>query len=146
MDEMNDNVVPLRTRASERSIQMNLANHQRVEETAAFIAAELRTLLDRTNYDSHLSRQIREACPTYKKLTNIEHALARLRALAIVQADIIADIETMTWPDADDFDDADGDEAPADAGLRSTALEQALRRIGGVRMSCAAEEEREERH
>jgi hypothetical protein len=50
-----------------------------------------------------------------------------------VQADIIADIETMTWPDADDFDDADGDEALADAGLRSTALEQALRRIGGVR-------------
>jgi hypothetical protein len=42
---------------------MNLANHQRVEETAAFIAAELRTLLDRTNYDSHLSRQIREAVP-----------------------------------------------------------------------------------
>jgi hypothetical protein len=79
-----------------------LANTKRVEETAVFVAAELHTLLDRTNFKSHLITRLREACPAYRSLTNIESCLAFLRALALMQADVIADIGTLMWPDEED--------------------------------------------
>jgi hypothetical protein len=85
---------------------MKPRNEARIETTAQFIAAELKVLLDRYNYKSHLSAALKERCPAYKNgLTNEERELATLRALAITQIEITRDIASMTT--AGDFDDVD---------------------------------------
>jgi hypothetical protein len=84
----------------------NLFNKARVDETATFIAAELMTILDRSHYDSPLSKRISEACPTYARgLTNGERIAATLRALNMVQLEIIADLTSLENDDDDDGDD-----------------------------------------
>lgn len=73
-----------------------LFNRKRVDETTAFIAAELRILLDRSNIDSHMSRRVREACPVYGQGQTIgESVLATLRALNIVQLEVFADLASL---------------------------------------------------
>jgi hypothetical protein len=90
-----------------------LFNMARVEETATFIAAELKTLLDR-NYDSHMSRRIREACPTYHNgLTNGEGLLAKLRALSMAQLELTAELGGMKRDLDTMFDDDDEEEVAA---------------------------------
>jgi hypothetical protein len=89
-----------------------LFNMARVEETATFIAAELKTVLDR-NYESHMSRRISEACPAYKNgLTNGEGLLARLRALSMAQLEISAELGGM-HRDLDTMFDDDDEEVAA---------------------------------
>jgi hypothetical protein len=74
-----------------------LHNQALVDETAEFIAAELKTLLDRTNVDSHMNRRISEACPAYRRgLTNGDRVLAALKALHLVGLDLIRDMASMT--------------------------------------------------
>jgi len=85
-----------------------LFNKARTEETTAFIAAELRTLLDRNELDSYMSRRIREACPAYRNgLTNGERVLATSLALAAVQGDVTRalaslEYETAYWDEDDE--------------------------------------------
>jgi hypothetical protein len=85
-----------------------LFDQARVDETAEFIATELKVLLDRKKYDSHMSRRISEACPAFRQgLTNGERVLATVKALHQVGPDLIADLTSMTreptfeerWPD-----------------------------------------------
>ena len=86
-----------------------MCNKTRVEETASFIAAELKALLDRYNMDSHMSRRIREACPAYENgLTNSEKLLATLRALSMVQIEVGVDFGTLTTGH-EDFAQAEGE-------------------------------------
>jgi hypothetical protein len=87
-----------------------LFNVKRVEETATFIATELKTLLDRKSANSQMSLRLREMCPAYGKLTIGEHVLAILRALSMVELEIIADLASLTTKPSDMFDD-DEDEA-----------------------------------
>jgi hypothetical protein len=72
-----------------------------IESAAAFIAAELRTLLDPSNSDSHINRRLQEACPAWDRLTNGERAFAAGRALIVVQrvSEDLSSLET----DADDW-------------------------------------------
>jgi hypothetical protein len=83
-----------------------LFDMSRVEEATAFIAAELRTLLDRNNIESHMSKRIAAACPAYKNgLTNGERLLATLRAFSMAQLEILAELGSMkhdVWVDDDD--------------------------------------------
>jgi hypothetical protein len=74
-----------------------LFNQTLVDETAEFIAAELKVLLDRKRYDSHMSQRIAESCPAYHRgLTNSERVLATLKALHLVGPDLIGDLTSMT--------------------------------------------------
>ena len=81
-----------------------LFNKDRVESAATFIAAELKTLLDRSNIKSDLQRRISKACPP--QLTIGEQVLATLRALAIVQLEVAADMASLLrespWYDDED--------------------------------------------
>jgi hypothetical protein len=79
-----------------------LHNMARVEEAATFIAGELRTILDRKDIDSHMSRRVREACPAYNGLTNGEVLLATLRALSMAQLEISAELADLTDGKDDD--------------------------------------------
>jgi hypothetical protein len=80
-----------------------------VDDTAAFIATELRTLLDRKNIDSHMSRRMRE-CPAYNKGQTIgEAVLATLLALNPVQNEVARDLGLLET-EASDWDE-DEDEA-----------------------------------
>jgi hypothetical protein len=88
-----------------------LFDKERVEQTARFIAAELTTLLDR-RYDSHISKRLQEACPTYDTLTNGENLLATVRALSVVQLQIIAELSAMNSGGDGDFEDAEPDAEP----------------------------------
>jgi hypothetical protein len=90
-----------------------LFHNSRVEEISAFIAAELRVLLDRTNPNSHLSRRMREypmregAAPA----TSGERVLATQRALNMLHFEVLADLALlMVTADAGESDD-DKDEA-----------------------------------
>ena len=67
---------------------------KRIDETTKLIADELRTLLDRKNTDSHMSRRMREACPTYEKLTISEHLFALGVALGTVQEEVAGDLNS----------------------------------------------------
>ena len=88
-----------------------LFNQGRIGRTAAFIAAELKTLLDRDKYDSHMSRRIQEDCPDYRVgLSNGERVLATLKALNLTAIDLLADMATLTY-DRDDFDEDDDEVA-----------------------------------
>jgi hypothetical protein len=74
----------------------------RVEDVAQFIAKELIALIDRRNANGHLSKRIREACPSYQNgLTNGERVVATLRALALVQIEATKDATTL-WDDVCD--------------------------------------------
>jgi hypothetical protein len=74
-----------------------LFNQALVDETAEFIAAELKVLLDRKRYDSHMSQRIAESCRAYHRgLTNSERVLATLKALHLVGPDLIRDLTSMT--------------------------------------------------
>jgi hypothetical protein len=85
-------------------MKMKSFNNDRVEETAAFIAAELRKLLDRMASNSHMSQRIREACPAYRNgLTNGERVLATLRALSMAQLDVAADLASLDFGADDDI-------------------------------------------
>jgi hypothetical protein len=89
---------------SDRRMKMKSFNNDRVEETAAFIAAELRKLLDRMASNSHMSQRIREACPAYRNgLTNGERVLATLRALSMAQLDVAADLASLDFGADDDI-------------------------------------------
>jgi hypothetical protein len=85
-------------------------NNSRVESAAAFIAAELKTLLDRYNYDSHINRRLSEGCPAYQaeELTVGEQVLATSRALSMVQLEVMADLASLTHDYFDD-DDEEGE-------------------------------------
>ncbi len=79
-----------------------LGNMSRIDETATFIASELKRLLDRRDDDSHMSRRIEEDCPAYENgLTNAESLLATLRALSMVQLEISADLAALTYGEGD---------------------------------------------
>ena len=74
-----------------------LFDQARVDEVATFIAAELKELLDRKKYDSHMSQRLAEACPAYGRgLTNSERVLATLKALDLVGPELVSDLTFMT--------------------------------------------------
>jgi len=76
-------------------------NKARVEQTATFVADELKLLLSR-DYGSHVSRRISGGCPAYKNgLTNGELLLATLRALSMVQLEISADLGSLITEPSD---------------------------------------------
>jgi hypothetical protein len=64
----------------------------RVDEAAAFIAAELRPLLDYANNKSPVYARLREDCPAYHRLTNAESVLARVKALHLAGLAVVADM------------------------------------------------------
>lgn len=84
-------------------------NKNRVDETAAFIADELRTLLDRKNIDSHMNRCFR-MFPVYReeKLTIGERILATLLALNMIESEVARDLGSLEsdpygeWLDEDE--------------------------------------------
>jgi hypothetical protein len=85
-----------------------LFDRKRIDEATDFIADELKGLLDRNNYKSHMQRRLQEACPAYHSgLTNGETLLATLRALSRVQLEITNDLGSLTHSDYDDDDDDD---------------------------------------
>jgi hypothetical protein len=86
-----------------------LHNQALVDETAEFIAAELKVLLDRKNVDSHMNRRIREACPAYRQgLTNGDRVMASLKALHLAGLELISDMTSMTRdPTFDEIDEED---------------------------------------
>ena len=95
-----------------------LFNQARVDETAEFIAAELKVLLDRKRYDSHMSQRISDACPAFRAgLTNSERVLATLKALHVVGPDLIADLTSMTRDKtaAEEWEEDEQDILPTDA-------------------------------
>jgi hypothetical protein len=69
-----------------------LFDQGRIDRPAAFIAAELRPLLGRTNSSSLLQRRILDGAPDREKLTNGENVLATIKALNLAAMDLIADI------------------------------------------------------
>jgi hypothetical protein len=92
-------------------------NMTHVEETAKFIAGELRTFLDRKGddeNDGHMTRRLREARPNYESLTNGDAALATLRALSMIQLEVGADLGGLMY-EYDDYDDEEDDEDEAAA-------------------------------
>ncbi len=77
---------------------MSLAKYDqtRVNEAAAFIAEELKALLDRRHYDSHMSRRLRAACPAYNRgLTNGEREVATIRALNMAALEVLGDLASL---------------------------------------------------
>jgi hypothetical protein len=83
-----------------------LFNMTRVDETANFIATELRALIDRENIDSHMSRRVREACPAYANQTIGEGVLAMLIALNTIQNEVARDLGSLTTGASDDWEEA----------------------------------------
>ena len=84
-----------------------LFNNSRVEETAKFIAHELRVLLDRNDPQSHMSCRIREDCRTYNDgQTTGERVVATLRALSMIQLETLADLASLTAGPGDDEEEA----------------------------------------
>jgi hypothetical protein len=74
-----------------------LFNQALVDETATFIAAELKPLLEYKNYDSPMSRRIAEACPAYRQgLTNGERVVATLKALNLAALEVMRDLTLLT--------------------------------------------------
>jgi hypothetical protein len=87
---------------------VKLFNQGRVDRTGAFIAAELKTLLDRKNIDSDMSRRVREGCPDYRAgLTIGEGVLATLKALNLTAIVLLADMATLTREPGYDDEDED---------------------------------------
>jgi hypothetical protein len=82
-----------------------LFNQKRVDETAAFLATELRTLLDRKNIDSHMSLRMRECSAYHQGQTIGESLLATLRALNMIQLEVLADLGSLQTEPGDWFDD-----------------------------------------
>jgi hypothetical protein len=59
-----------------------------------------------------MSGRIAEACPVYRKgLTNGEHRVATMLALAAVQADVTRDLGGLKFESEADWDEDDDDEA-----------------------------------
>jgi hypothetical protein len=85
-----------------------ISDVKRVEETAAFIAAELRKLLvDGSDAESHMSRHLRK-CSTYNNgLTRGEELLATVRALSMVQLEILTGLGSMWMEQREDEDEDD---------------------------------------
>jgi hypothetical protein len=96
-----------------------------VDETATFIAAELKALLDRRNPDSFMTERLVAACPAWEKLRIGEHVLATLKALNLVTLDVIADMATLTHDTIDDDEDD-----PADIAAFHAHLEEGMRKEG----------------
>jgi len=80
-----------------------LFNTRRIEEASTFIAAELSKVLNRNDIHSYMSERISKDCPTYQAgLTCGETVVATLRALAIVQDEIIKDLTSLNWGEDDE--------------------------------------------
>ena len=72
-------------------------NQTRVDEVAAFIAAELKPMLDYKHYDNLMSRRITESCPAYEQgLTNGERVAATLKALNLAALEVMRDLTSLT--------------------------------------------------
>ena len=89
----------------------NLFNQGRIDRVAEFIAAELRTLLDRRNMHAHMDRRLREDCPDYETLKNGEHVLATIKALNLVALDMVGDVASLQYDDGGLDEDDDGEAA-----------------------------------
>lgn len=110
-----------------------LFDEGRVARTATFIAEELRTLLER-KCDGHMNRRHSEAGPDRKDITNLEYVAATIRALAMVQIEMIGgDLKSLTNDTRDEEDDKESAKEDAEVVHLRRISENLNRPLMGVR-------------
>lgn len=99
---------------------MKVFDETRVAAAAEAIKGELLKLLDRNDYNSAIEERLSVSMHYYSGMTTFERQLGILRALAMVQIEITADLASLTADESDP-------EAPLSTVLDDTEL---LDRLG----------------